>query len=217
MFGGAFEVAHSAVFAILASGRPAGTAFAISPQGHLATAEHVVQSSHPQPLVAARTLGGYQEFPIRIVRVEPSADIAILKINGVAATCGWLRISAFPASYADSVLVLGYPVTYRSVEYAKMGRPMLNLRVNGCVVASDLTVPIPSGGGLDVFEVDRLFHPGMSGAPVVNLRGEVVGIISHHFFGLNKAQQDLAQAHYTVAIRAEHLRRIAAELIGGTS
>ncbi|MGH9455924.1 MAG: hypothetical protein ACRD2O_18375, partial [Terriglobia bacterium] len=100
--------------------------------------------------------------------------------------------------------------TYRDPERARLGSLMVNLRVNGCIVASDLSVPPLDGTGgpkVEIFEVDTNLHPGMSGAPIVSPRAEVVGIVSRGFVRY-RPNLGLDETGYTAAIRVQHLRAL---------
>lgn len=145
-------------------------------------------------------------FPVRVVAVDPKTDLALLEMQPAQPVVA-LQASALPAVYGASALVLGFPATYRDTATAGRGTLMVNLRVNGCTVASDMSLPPldgTSGPPVEIFEVDAHLHPGMSGAPVVNVKAEVLGIVSRVFLR-NRPNLGLDETTYTVAIRANHL------------
>lgn len=208
MFESVFERGWRSIFAVFA-GPSFGTAFAIRSDGFLATALHVV--SQPGPVSVMQTVMGAgpqhrPTFPVKVVAVDSRTDLALLEMQPAGPVVP-LRTSAFPAVYGASALVLGYPATYRDAVTARRGALMVNLRVNGCTVASDMSLPPvdgSSGPPVEIFEVDAHLHPGMSGAPVVNMNAEVLGIVSRGFVR-NRPGLGLDETTYTVAIRANHL------------
>jgi len=91
---------------------------------------------------------------------------------------------------------------------------MVNLRVNGCTVASDMSLPPvdgTSGPQVEILEVDAHLHPGMSGAPVVNTKAEVIGVVSHSFL---RSRPNLG---LVIHLRQEDRPKPNLKMIGGGS
>jgi S1-C subfamily serine protease len=199
-----------AVFAEATCGKAFGTAFAVgSSRRHLATAAHVVSESRSVTVMQTAMGVPPQQrptFSVKVVTVDPRTDLALLEMPPGRHVVP-LQISPLPAVYGASALVIGYPATYRDAATAERDTLMVNIRVNGCTVASDMSLPPfdgSSGPPVEIFEVDANLHPGMSGAPVLNTIAEVTGIVSRGFLG-NRLNLGLDETTYTVAIRAEHL------------
>jgi putative serine protease PepD len=206
MFRQIFNSAYQSVYAVF-SDTVLGTAFSVHRDGYLATARHVVSDLAGQQVAIMQTVGGRRQMAATIVRDDPATDLALLRLSERTGQVASLDLSPAPALYGQSVLVMGYPCTYRSVDSALQGRPMVNLRINGCTVASDISLPAfdeTDSISVEAFEVDSNLHPGMSGAPVVDMSGRVVGIVSRGFWR-QSAKPYLEESDYTVAVRAQHL------------
>jgi len=207
MFQAVFDKVHESFYALDAqsvSGRVIGTAFAISQGGILATAMHVISGIDISRSYLTKTMGQRRYFSFDIVATEPAVDLAVLKLKDPDPQLSPVNISPNPALYGQSVLAIGYPLTYRDLVQQAECKPMLNARVWGCTVASDMSFPPLDGSGgakVEVFEVDTNLHPGMSGGPVVNRAGELVGVVSRAVM----RPQNIEEPHLTVCVRSQHL------------
>lgn len=134
----------------------AGSGFFVDPRGYLVTARHIIEGA---TRVVVLTSDGKQ-LPAIIVRYSTLFDGAVLKVEGIG----------FPSlTFGDSdtvrqgqeVLVLGYP----RVDV---------LGTESVTVTRGIVSALRPGEGL--LQVDAALNPGNSGGPVLNARGEVVGI-----------------------------------------
>jgi S1-C subfamily serine protease len=155
-----FETAKGAVVRIESEdqhGRLAGTGFVIDPAGIIYTAYSVAGESHD--IIVELGLGRY---PAERLAADPRSGIAILKID---AETPWLPLgNSDELATASPVVTIGYP----------QGLP--------------LTPNFGIVGGLDEGDLQQIFattliranippQKGEGGAPLLNLRGEVVGIL----------------------------------------
>lgn len=141
-----------------------GSAFLVSEDGYLITNNHVV--AYPDALYYIST--GEGEYDARVVYRDPGHDIAVLKIEG----------QDFPfLSFAEGirpgepVIAIGNALgTY--VDSVSVGT-VLSLGEN--IIATNR-----SGSMIEaltgVIETSAKLYPGDSGGPLLNERGEVVGI-----------------------------------------
>lgn len=137
-----------------------GTGFFVSNDGHLVTNYHVVDGAasiavlNPQKRTEAKAL---------LVKADPANDIAILKID--EATIGIPLSSSFTASKGDEVLTLGYPLLaiQGQEQKATFGRVNALSGIGNDIRYSQIDVPI---------------QPGNSGGPLMNDRGEVIGVVT---------------------------------------
>jgi|ERR1700674_3894111 len=201
MFRRVFDSSWRSLYAVVLEGG-FGTAFALGKHGFVATAYHVTQGEDVSKSILLKTMPERKSFRFEKIIEDAEADIALLRLIDNDPEFTALEISEFPAQYGQSVLALGYPLTYRGLEQINLGRPMVNLRACGCIVASDLCVP--SGAkGIEVFEVDANLHPGMSGGPVLDLDCKVAGVISYGF--LRPKPNGFDEPDFTACIRASYL------------
>lgn len=142
-----------------------GTGFIISSDGMILTNKHVAEDLEADYTVL--TNDG-KKFPAKILALDPLQDLAIMKIEG----------SNFPVvKLGDSdSLQIGQTVI-------AIGNALGEFRNTVSVgVISGLSRTITASGGgqvetlEDVIQTDAAINPGNSGGPLLNLRGEVIGI-----------------------------------------
>jgi serine protease Do len=145
-----------------------GTGFLVSADGYILTNNHVVADADRLRV----TLNDGREFTARMVGRDPDTDVAVIKIEG----------GRFPT------VTLGDDSKLRIGEWVvAVGNPLgLDFTVTAGIVsakgrsASDVQLPTdPRGGGyeiVDLIQTDAAINPGNSGGPLVNIRGEVIGI-----------------------------------------
>ncbi len=148
-------------------GRPftqegAGSGWIIDKDGLIVTNSHVVEGASSVTV----TLGDGRTFSVESVRTDSVADLAILKINAQdlpalrIGDSSKLQVGEWVAAIGNS-LGLGISATA------------------GIVSALGVSLSVSAGETLcDLIQTDAAINPGNSGGPLVNLRGEVVGINS---------------------------------------
>lgn len=137
-----------------------GTGFFVTNNGVLVTNYHVIDGAKEISIVFPSEK---REYQARIFAVDAVNDVAILKIN--AKTDPAPLASSCDASKGSEVLTLGYPlITLEGQEQkATFGR------VNALSGPKD---------DLRLIQIDVPIQPGNSGGPLINRRGNVVGVVS---------------------------------------
>lgn len=97
-------------------------------------------------------------FAAEVLLVDPSIDIAVIRVSGHAPE----------AAYKPAAPQLRQPVETRG--YVGAGRSGWQITTLGRISSLNIDGMIGFDGGI---------HPGMSGSPVFNLDGEVVGMVSN--------------------------------------
>ena len=136
-----------------------GTGFVIDRAGHILTNYHVVEGAR----LVEVTLHNRKKYRADIIGVDQSHDLAVIKINAPDLT---------PAILGDSRgLVVGQFV------YA-IGNPFgLSGSMTRGIVSSIRSIQTPEGALIDeAIQTDAAINPGNSGGPLLNSRGEVIGI-----------------------------------------
>lgn len=142
-----------------------GTGFFISSDGMTLTNKHVVSDTKIEYSVV--TSDG-KSLPAKILAADPFNDIAILKVDGE-------KFSYLALGDSDKIKI-GQTVV--AIGFA-LGE-FKNTVTKG--VISGVNRKITAGGGgqteqlEDVIQTDAAINPGNSGGPLLNLRGEVIGI-----------------------------------------
>ena len=149
-------------FITLEPGRVIGSAFLISPDGYALTAAHVVSGLKTVP---ARLHSGIV-LDAEVIRINDEADVALIKLPGSSFKALSLRAAGEPPIGSD-VFVVGNP---RLKE--------LDASVSKGVVSGNRSI-----GGHKYLQTDAAANPGSSGGPVLDRKGNVLGIISWKFAG----------------------------------
>ena len=143
-------------------GRATGTGVIISSDGEILTNAHVVDGATE---IRVRLAGETEPREARLLASDPGNDLALLRMGGdgfdaaVFADPGSVRIG-------DEVVAIGFALGLD-------GDPSVTL---GIVSALDRTIGT-EGAYLDgLIQTDAAISSGNSGGPLVNARGEVVGI-----------------------------------------
>ncbi|MHB8588976.1 MAG: S1C family serine protease [Candidatus Dormibacteraceae bacterium] len=155
---------------VVGSGQAAGTGEIIKSNGEILTNNHVVDRSTSIQVTIA---GHAQTFPAHVIGVDPSADIAVIQVDGVA---GWPTVSFARSSsvrVGDAIVALGNAL-------GQGGRPDVS---QGSVTALDQTITASESGSTSeqltgMIQSDATIYPGDSGGPIVNLSGQVIGMIT---------------------------------------
>ena len=151
--------------------RSSGSGFVIDAEGYLMTNAHVVSGAQRVQIVlppdnadgtlATALSGRTQLIAARIVGITTELDLALLKVEG-------LKLPALPlASYSqvrqgETVFAFGSPIGLR------------NTITHGLVSA--VARQVDPDSPLIYVQTDAPINPGNSGGPLVNIRGEVVGV-----------------------------------------
>lgn len=143
-----------------------GSGLVIDKQGYILTNEHVVEDQ----IEITVALESNRDYPAELVGTDKLTDLALVKLEVPED----IELTAAPLGNSDSVQVgewviaVGNPYGFdRSVSF-------------GIVSGKGRVLNVPSLTPLinDFIQTDAAIAPGSSGGPLVNLRGEVIGINS---------------------------------------
>src|SRR5579871_2989088 len=130
-----------------------GTGFYISSAGHILTCNHVITAENVQ----VSSLQG-KRWSAQVLARDPECDLAVIKVDGPDSAPLFF---ADPASISEgqTVFALGHPLG-------------LDFTISRGVVSSRSRIR----NGINSVQTDVSLNPGNSGGPIINERGEVVGI-----------------------------------------
>jgi serine protease Do len=137
--------------------RGVGSGFILSADGYVMTNAHVVEGASDVYV----TLTDKREFKAKIIGVDKRTDVALVKIEGT-------NLPRLPIGDSDKVRAGEWVVA--------IGSPfgLANTVTAGIVSARARD----TGDYLPLIQTDVAVNPGNSGGPLINMRGEVIGINS---------------------------------------
>lgn len=142
-----------------------GSGVLISEDGKVLTAAHVVQAADK---LEGEFLNG-ERVSARVIAAAPFADVALLQLERVPAGTPVARLAdSNRVEIGDMVFAVGAP--YGAKHSLTVG--WLSARRTTENVFENLTA-------LELFQVDMKLFEGNSGGPIFDLKGEVIGLVSH--------------------------------------
>ncbi len=140
-----------------------GSGFIISDDGYILTNNHVVENASKLEV----TLEGGRKLEARVVGTDPMIDLALIKIESPD------RLPTIPLGDSDALRVGEWVVA--------IGNPLVYEHTVTVGVVSGKGRQLQDGGRTDLslanfIQTDAAINFGNSGGPLLNTRGEVVGI-----------------------------------------
>jgi S1-C subfamily serine protease len=139
-----------------------GSGSIIDVKGHVLTNYHVVKDSSELSV----TLAGGKDYKGKIVGVDPENDLAVIKFEP-----GAERLTVIPFG-SSSGLRVGQKVL-------AIGNPFGLDRTLTTGIISGLGRPVKTESGIvirEMIQTDASINPGNSGGPLLNSRGEMIGV-----------------------------------------
>ena len=141
-----------------------GSGFLFDSQGHILTNNHVVRDASEISV----TLSDKRTFKAKIIGQDPATDVAVIQINAAGA------LPSLPLGDSDAIKVGEWVLA--------IGNPLgeLDGSVTAGIVSARGRSQLNIAGGApdyqDFIQTDASINFGNSGGPLVNLRGEAIGI-----------------------------------------
>jgi serine protease Do len=139
--------------------RSLGSGFIIDPKGYVVTNNHVVEGADKIKII----LVGGKEYQATVKGRDPKTDLALIQIVKPPANLPFIKLGDSDAmQVGDWVLAVGNPFG--------LGHTV----TQGIISAKGRVI---GAGPYDNFlQTDASINPGNSGGPLLNLKGEVIGI-----------------------------------------
>ncbi|UCD71024.1 MAG: DegQ family serine endoprotease [Syntrophobacterales bacterium] len=135
-----------------------GSGFIIDKQGYILTNNHVIEKADKIKVI----LSDEEEFDAEVVGRDPKTDIALIKIEPTKPLQAVTMGNSDKLQVGEWIIAIGNPFG-------------LEHTVTAGIVSAKGRV-IGSGPYDDFIQTDASINPGNSGGPLINMRGEVVGI-----------------------------------------
>ncbi len=137
-----------------------GSGVVVDGQGHVLTNDHVVADADQVTV----TLVDKRQFLATVVGSDPLTDLAVLKIQ-TEPPLPFIK----PAQSSD--LMIGETVVTIGNPYG-----LSHTLTTGVIAALNRTIEFEDKAYLGFIQTDAAIHPGNSGGPLLNIRGELIGI-----------------------------------------
>ena len=179
--------------------RQEGSGFIFRKDGHILTNEHVIRNAKTIKV----QLIDESEFDAKLVGVDRSTDIAVLKIDAKR------ELVVLPLANSEEVQVGQFAIA--------IGNPFrLNHTVTTGIVSGKGRSFLPDRGIIryqDFIQTDAWINTGNSGGPLLNIHGEVIGINSLIRRADNTPATGAVRAGAGFAISSNLVEKIGTQLI----
>jgi S1-C subfamily serine protease len=178
-----------------ARGEGLGSGFVVDKAGHIITNYHVVQGAS-KVLVS---FSGQDQLPSTVVGVDPSTDLAVLKIQARPSALDPLDLgNSDNVKVGDTVYAIGNPFGYTRT------------LTSGLVSAVQRQITAPNTLPIDnVIQTDAAINHGNSGGPLLDAAARVIGVTSQIYAG--NSQQGNIGIGFAVPVNT--VRNVAAQII----
>jgi serine protease Do len=136
-----------------------GTGFIVDRNGYIITNNHVIDKADR---IKVKVSGEDEEYRGRVIGIDPETDVAVIKIDAKRAFNPVQMGNSDSVEVGDWAIAIGSPFGLQATVTA------------GIVSATGRDVG--SGQFQHFLQTDAAINPGNSGGPLLNIRGEVIGI-----------------------------------------
>jgi putative serine protease PepD len=144
-------------------GTATGSGFVISADGYVVTNAHVIDGATR----VTATIGDGKALTAKVVGVDQSTDLALLKVTPAAALKPLTLADSSAVQVGDATFAIGNPYG--------LDRTL----TTGVVSALHRSIQSPNGYAINgVLQTDAALNPGNSGGPLLDAQGNVVGVNS---------------------------------------
>lgn len=145
--------------------RGLGSGFVVGTEGHIITAAHVVQTADA---VQVEFVDG-TKVTARVITSNTVKDVALLELDEIPANLKPAKISDSNNTHVgDEVFVIGAP--YGLSHTLSIGHISSRHKISNAFIGNIQA---------ETFQTDAAINQGNSGGPMFNIKGEVVGVVSH--------------------------------------
>lgn len=138
-----------------------GTGIVLNTNGDIVTNAHIVDGA---AAVTVYTSGSTKKRPARIVGVSPCDDLAVIKVTDVSGLTPATFGKGSEQQVGEDVAAIGYPESSTASNTISISRGIIS------------KLEQSSGIYQSVIQTDAAVNPGNSGGPLVNAKGQVIGI-----------------------------------------
>lgn len=148
------------VSAVLAYSQETATGVILTSDGYIVTNSHLLENCTAVNVL----LSDNMQYRATIVATDEQSDLAVLKINAAGLKPATLGDSD-RLQVGESVVAIGNP----------LGLELRGTMTSGIISAINRDLEL-GGAGMTLIQTDAALNNGNSGGPLINSRGEVIGI-----------------------------------------
>ena len=175
-----------------------GSGVVISPDGYILTNDHVVENA--SKIIV--TLPGGKEYNAEVIGMDNLTDLALLKVDG--------KNFPFIEMANSNELIIGEWVIALGNPFGLFDMNQQPTATIGIISGKDLDFGLQDGKVFQgMIQTDAAINPGNSGGPLVNSKGQLIGINTFIYTGSNSRQGSIGIGF---AIPINRAKRIAEEL-----
>ena len=146
-------------------GEGMGSGFIINEEGYILTNYHVIQGAKEITV----TLSDNTEVNATVVNYDQEKDIAMIKLKEGTKVPGIAELGDSDQIYPGAeVIAIGTPLS----------KNFAQTLTKGVISGSNRTIEGENGTSVNLIQTDAAINPGNSGGPLVNAKGQVIGINS---------------------------------------
>ena len=142
-----------------------GSGFIINEEGYILTNYHVIEGAKDITV----TLSNGNEVPATVVNYDDSKDLAMIRLKEGTEVPAVAELGDSDELYPGAeVIAIGTPLS-KNLAYTL---------TKGIISGNDRTIETQSGTSVHLLQTDAAINSGNSGGPLVNTKGQVIGINS---------------------------------------
>jgi len=140
-----------------------GSGVIIDPRGYVLSSYHVIAGAEALKATLYGP-GGAKEYPLKMVKGDLRSDMALLRIQGTGPFPHAALGNSDAARTGDMVLTIGSPFGFEQTV------------TSGMISSRNRTLQVGDTVYENLIQTDSSINRGSSGGPMLNVRGEVIGI-----------------------------------------
>jgi serine protease Do len=142
-----------------------GTGFIVDKNGYIVTNKHVVSNEEGNPVdhIKVKLHDDDSEYRAKLIGFDRETDVAVLKIDAHRALQPVVLANSESVQVGDWAIAIGSPFGLQET-------------VTAGIVSAMNRANIGEGQFQRFIQTDAAINPGNSGGPLLNIRGEVIGI-----------------------------------------
>jgi serine protease Do len=142
-------------------GEALGSGVVVDPAGYILTNNHVVDKADR---IQVKFLNDPNDYEAKVIGTDPQTDLAVIRVEGKHNLAPAKIGNSEAVQVGDWAVAIGSPFGFQATVTA------------GIISAKERDIPGDTSQFQHFLQTDAAINPGNSGGPLLNIRGEVIGI-----------------------------------------